>query len=79
MIEVRTRRPASRAASEVKPVSGRRMCKILEDRGWSLARVLGSHHAYEHANLPGHLVVPRSMETGTSRPEHSETSCAGRV
>jgi predicted RNA binding protein YcfA (HicA-like mRNA interferase family) len=38
----------------VKPVSGKRMCRILEKHGWALVRVRGSHHAYQ---MPGHLAT----------------------
>ena len=30
----------------MKTVSGKRMCKVLESRGWLLLRVTGSHHIY---------------------------------
>lgn len=32
----------------MKPVSGRRMCRILENRGWILVRISSSHHVYRH-------------------------------
>jgi predicted RNA binding protein YcfA (HicA-like mRNA interferase family) len=28
----------------VKIISGKRMCRVLEQRGWTLARINGSHH-----------------------------------
>ncbi len=28
----------------MKAISGKRMCKLLEAKGWKLARVTGSHH-----------------------------------
>jgi predicted RNA binding protein YcfA (HicA-like mRNA interferase family) len=30
----------------------------LELAGWRLDRVRGSHHAFKHADRPGHIVVP---------------------
>jgi len=30
----------------MKAVSGKRMCKILQAKGWRLARVTGSHHIF---------------------------------
>jgi HicA toxin of bacterial toxin-antitoxin, len=33
----------------VKIISGKRMCRVLEQRGWTLARINGSHHIYRHA------------------------------
>lgn len=54
----------------MKPVSGKRFCKILERHGWRLERIRSSHHSY---SKPGHptLVVPvhgnRDLATGTQR------------
>jgi predicted RNA binding protein YcfA (HicA-like mRNA interferase family) len=33
----------------VKIVSGKRMCRLLEQRGWTLACINGSHHIYRDA------------------------------
>jgi predicted RNA binding protein YcfA (HicA-like mRNA interferase family) len=30
----------------VKPVSGKRLCQVLEARGWTRIRVNGSHFIY---------------------------------
>jgi predicted RNA binding protein YcfA (HicA-like mRNA interferase family) len=30
----------------MKPVSGRRLCKVLEDRGWTRIRINGSHYIF---------------------------------
>jgi predicted RNA binding protein YcfA (HicA-like mRNA interferase family) len=30
----------------MKTVSGRQMCKILQSKGWEIARVTGSHHVF---------------------------------
>jgi predicted RNA binding protein YcfA (HicA-like mRNA interferase family) len=55
----------------VKPVSGKRMCKVLERRGWSLDRINGSHHVYESPDHPFTISVPvhgnRDIPTGTQR------------
>ncbi|MBC7855371.1 MAG: type II toxin-antitoxin system HicA family toxin [Pirellulaceae bacterium] len=41
----------------MKSVSGKRMCRILEQRGWTLARINGSsHHIYRHADRGSALV-----------------------
>jgi predicted RNA binding protein YcfA (HicA-like mRNA interferase family) len=37
----------------VKSISGKAFAKLLEKRGWQLARVNGSHHVYVKS---GHLV-----------------------
>ena len=55
----------------MKPVSGKRMCKVLKDQGWSLARIRGSHHMYTHPDSPVQIPVPvhgnRDLRTGTQR------------
>jgi predicted RNA binding protein YcfA (HicA-like mRNA interferase family) len=30
----------------MKTVSGREMCKLLQSKGWKIARVSGSHHVF---------------------------------
>lgn len=42
----------------MKVVSGKRMCRILEDHGWTLVRVKGSHHAFEKPDNPKTVIVP---------------------
>ena len=54
----------------MKRVSGKRMCKALESKGWSLKRVNGSHHIYASSSHPGTIIsVPvhgnRNLKTGT--------------
>ncbi|MEI6430033.1 MAG: type II toxin-antitoxin system HicA family toxin [Pseudanabaena sp. ELA607] len=31
----------------MKSVSGKKLCKIVEGKGWVLKKVTGSHHIYE--------------------------------
>jgi predicted RNA binding protein YcfA (HicA-like mRNA interferase family) len=53
----------------VKPVSGKEMCRILERNGWILARIKGRHHAFQHPDRPGTIIVPvhgsRDLRPGT--------------
>lgn len=42
----------------MKPVSGKRMCRILERHGWVLIRIKGSHHAYQRPNDSVTVIVP---------------------
>jgi predicted RNA binding protein YcfA (HicA-like mRNA interferase family) len=42
----------------VKPVSGKRMCKILESRGWRLVRISGSHHIYRDPDSGHRTSIP---------------------
>jgi predicted RNA binding protein YcfA (HicA-like mRNA interferase family) len=55
----------------VKPVSGKRMCKLLEARGWAFDHTKGSHHIYKRGDPPESLPVPvhgnRDLKPGTQR------------
>ena len=42
----------------MKTVSGKRLCKILEGRGWRLRRISGSHHIYTKMGVPARISVP---------------------
>ncbi|NJL90047.1 MAG: addiction module toxin, HicA family [Coleofasciculaceae cyanobacterium SM2_1_6] len=35
----------------MKSISGKQFCKILEQKGWVLKRIKGSHHIYEKDRL----------------------------
>jgi predicted RNA binding protein YcfA (HicA-like mRNA interferase family) len=55
----------------VKVISGKRMCRVLEQRGWALARIRGAHHIYRHAATGRRTVVPvhgdKDLKPGTQR------------
>jgi predicted RNA binding protein YcfA (HicA-like mRNA interferase family) len=36
----------------VKPVSGRLLCKLLQDRGWTRIRISGSHFIFARPGQP---------------------------
>jgi len=42
----------------MKTVSGKRMCKLLAAKGWSLARVTGSHHIFVQQGSNLRITVP---------------------
>ncbi len=62
----------------MKPVSGKRMCRILENHGWTCIRIRSSHHAYQKPGESLTIVVPvhgnRDLKTGT---QHSIMKDAG--
>ncbi len=31
----------------MKSISGKKLCKIVEQKGWMLKKITGSHHIYE--------------------------------
>lgn len=42
----------------MKSVSGKKLCKIVEQKGWTLRRVKGSHHIYENSEREEILSIP---------------------
>lgn len=54
----------------MKPISGKKLCKVLEDRGWELDRISGSHHIYTHPD-GARVTVPvhgnKDLKPGTQR------------
>lgn len=52
----------------MKTISGRSFCKLLEKRGWVLARINGSHHIYVKAGTIFRISVPvhknKDLKTG---------------
>jgi predicted RNA binding protein YcfA (HicA-like mRNA interferase family) len=43
------------------------LIKLLEQNGWTLRGIKGSHHIYTHPDRPGHISVPhprKDMGTG---------------
>ena len=55
----------------MKTISGKRMCSLLESRGWSLARVTGSHHIFVRSGGNLRITVPvhgnRDLKLGLQR------------
>jgi len=55
----------------MKVLSGKELCKLLEQHGWQLLRVHGSHHVYGKAGSIVRLSVPvhgnRPLKTGLLR------------
>jgi predicted RNA binding protein YcfA (HicA-like mRNA interferase family) len=42
----------------VKPVSGAKLARAAERRGWALLRINGSHHIYGKAGETARLSIP---------------------
>jgi len=55
----------------MKTISGKRMCTLLEAKGWNLARVTGSHHIYLKQGRNVRISVPvhanRDLKLGLQR------------
>jgi predicted RNA binding protein YcfA (HicA-like mRNA interferase family) len=42
----------------VKAVSGKALCKVVEQNGWELKRITGSHHIYSKTGVDIILIIP---------------------
>jgi len=42
----------------MRTMNSKELIRRLEQAGWQLRRVKGSHHIYVHPERPGHLSVP---------------------
>jgi predicted RNA binding protein YcfA (HicA-like mRNA interferase family) len=55
----------------MKSISGKRLCKIVEQRGWVLRRITGSHYIYENPEVDQILSIPvhrnQDLKVGTLR------------
>ncbi len=54
-----------------KSVSGRDLCRVLESKGWTLARITGSHPIYAKPGSKVRISVPvhgnRTLKVGLLR------------
>ena len=55
----------------MKVISGKRLCQILEGKGWRLARVTGSYHIFVHQGSNLRITVPvhgnQDLKSGLQR------------
>lgn len=55
----------------MKSISGKEFAKILEQRGWVLLRIQGSHHIYGKSGVPDRISIPihanKSLKMGLLR------------
>ena len=42
----------------MKQISGRELARLVERRGWALARIQGSHHIFTKTGRRERLVIP---------------------
>ncbi len=42
----------------MKSISGKQLCKIVEQKGWVLRKITGSHHIYENLEVAQILSIP---------------------
>ena len=42
----------------MKPISGKKLCRLLDKAGWSLQRVRGSHHIFSKVGERKIITVP---------------------
>jgi len=55
----------------LKAISGKEFCRLLEQRGWQLKRIAGSHHIYAKPGDVSRISVPAhgnsSLKLGLQR------------
>ena len=55
----------------MKAISGKQLCRLLQDRGWRLARIRGSHHIFTKHGTHVRISVPvhgnRTLKRGLQR------------
>ena len=53
----------------MRSISGKRLCKLVEQKGWVLRRITGSHHIYENPEVEQILSIPvhrnQDLKVGT--------------
>ncbi|MBO0937263.1 type II toxin-antitoxin system HicA family toxin [Fibrella sp. HMF5335] len=63
----------------MKQVSGKELCRILEQYGWVLKRINGSHHIFTMAGRPERLSVPvhgnQLLKLGLLKASHRSITC----
>jgi len=42
----------------LKAISGKRLCRLLENKGWELKRINGSHHIFVKTGITTRISVP---------------------
>ena len=42
----------------MKQISGKEFASLLEEKGWELKRIKGSHHVYTKPGTPARISVP---------------------
>ena len=42
----------------MKSISGKKLCKIVEKKGWTLRKITGSHHIYTKTGVDKILSIP---------------------
>jgi predicted RNA binding protein YcfA (HicA-like mRNA interferase family) len=57
--------------------SSRDIIRELQDHGWRLVRVRGSHHQFKHAARPGTITVPHPSKDLNWKTERSIRKQAG--
>ena len=55
----------------MKTISGKQICKLLEGKGWKLARITSSHHIYMMKGTGTRITVPvhgnRDLKAGLQK------------
>ena len=63
----------------MKAVSGKRLCRLLEKRGWKAMRVRGSHRIFARAGSNVRIAVPVHGEKSLKRGMQSHIMKLGGI
>ncbi|WP_438490998.1 type II toxin-antitoxin system HicA family toxin [Paenibacillus sp. IHBB 3054] len=61
----------------MKAYSSRELIKILEEDGWYIIGVHGSHHYFKHPTKPGKVTVPHPRKSFPPKTQVSILKSAG--
>lgn len=66
----------------IPAVTGKKLCKAAEKRGWKFSRSKGSHHYYRHEDYEYPLIIPvhsgRTIARGLLRKIMKEGGIEGK-
>lgn len=55
----------------MKTISGKRLCQLIEAKGWELKRINGSHHIYAKTGEASRISIPvhgnKSLKMGLQK------------
>ncbi len=52
----------------MKNITSRELIKIIEEDGWRLVAVAGSHHQFKHPTKPGKVTIPHPKKELAPKP-----------
>ncbi|WP_423326615.1 type II toxin-antitoxin system HicA family toxin [Deferribacter abyssi] len=57
----------------MRAINGKDFCRLLEQKGWELKRINGSHHIYAKTGCIERISVPLSMAINLLKLDYKNT------